>query len=308
MSDPSIANAQTQQNVMSISVDNYENSSNLKKLNRLLNNKELYTNKISTSLNSFNLFARNRIKYISLYMSEKLLQEINAIELKDVIIKFFRKCFSNGIEGDKFGYIQFSLNGKKTIPIKSDSLDIFLQKLEKNKMAFKIKEAFNKNNYQILSMEFSDLLLSIIKSHKQTNFEDRAEHIAYYFLLLLLYWIKYYFYYIILIYWLFMNYIFKIIIIFINTSDIRFNGMKECVDTINELNNNNYTVIIFTFDIEIEANKIMGIYNLVYGLNDGHFFKVKNYQQIKQVLMNIKIKDSQEIFKNYNYEITDFML
>ena len=36
MSDPSIANAQTQQNVMSISVDNYENSSNLKKLNRLV--------------------------------------------------------------------------------------------------------------------------------------------------------------------------------------------------------------------------------------------------------------------------------
>ena len=52
MSDPSIANAQTQQNVMSISIDNYENSSNLKKLNRLLNNEELYTNKISTSLNS----------------------------------------------------------------------------------------------------------------------------------------------------------------------------------------------------------------------------------------------------------------
>ena len=86
MSDPSIANAQTQQNVMSISVDNYENSSNLKKLNRLLNNEELYTNKISTSLNSFNQFARNRIKYISLYMSEKLLQEINAIELKDVFL------------------------------------------------------------------------------------------------------------------------------------------------------------------------------------------------------------------------------
>ena len=274
MSNPSATNTQTQLNAMSISVDNCGNSSNLKKLNRL-NNKELYTNKISISISSFNQFARNRVKYITLCMSEKLLQEINAIELKDVIIKFFKKCFSNGIEDDKFGYIQFSLNGKKTISIKSDSLDIFLQKLETNKMAFKINEAFNKNNNEIQFMEFSNLFLSIIKSHKQANFEDRGD---------------------------------QIIIIFINTSDIRFNGRKECVDTINELNNNNYTVIIFTYDIEIDADKIMGIYNFVYGLNDGHFFQVKNYQQIKQVLMNFGVKDSQEKFKNYNYEITDFML
>jgi hypothetical protein len=65
---------------------------------------------------------------------------MNGDELKDVIIKFFKKCFSNGIEEDKFGFIQFSCNGKKTISIKSDSIEIFLQKLEMNKMAFKIKD------------------------------------------------------------------------------------------------------------------------------------------------------------------------
>ena len=60
-------------------------------------------------------------------------------------------------------------------------------------------------------VSISNLFLSIINSRKQANYEDSRDHI---------------------------------IIIFINTSDIRFNGMKECVDTI----------------------------------NDGHFFQVKNYQ------------------------------
>ena len=69
----------------------------------------------------------------------------------------------------------------------------------------------------------------------------------------------------------------NIIIIFINTCDIRFNNHKECVDTINELNNNNYSIIIFTYDLEIEEEKINGILSFVYGLNDGHFFQVKYY-------------------------------
>ena len=121
-------------------------------------------------------------------------------------------------------------------------------------------------------MQFSNLFLDIIKSYNQKNNED------------------------------------NIIIIFINTCDIRFNGQKECVDTINELNDNNYSVIIFTYDIEIDEEKIEGIYSFVYGLNDGHFIQVKNYQQIKQVLMNFSVKISQEKFNNYNYDITDYML
>ena len=100
----------------------------------------------------------------------------------------------------------------------------------------------------------------------------------------------------------------NIIILFINTSDIRFNNHKECVDTINELNNNNYTVIIFTYDFEIDEEKINGIYSFINGLNDGHFFRVINYQQIKQVLMNFASNYSQEKFSNYNFKISDFML
>ena len=262
----------TQVNNVSIAFENLGNTSNVKKMNR---SKEIYTNKYSVSLSSFNHLTRNRYKNITLCLSEKLLQEINGDELKDVIIKYYKKCFLNGTEDDKFSFIQFSCNGKKTISMKSDSFDIFLQKLETNKLAFKINDIYTQINNEIQFMDFSNLFLSIIKSNKQLNYEDRGDNI---------------------------------IIIFINTSDIRFNNQKECVDTINELNNSNYSVILFTYDVEIEEEKIEGIYSFVYGLNDGHFFKIKNYQQIKQVFMNFSVKNSQEKFNSYNYEITDYML
>ena len=154
-------------------------------------------------------------------------------------------------------------------------MEFFLQKLEKNKLAFKLKESFNKNNNEIKFMEFSNLLLNIIKSYKRINNENKNDNI---------------------------------IIIFINTNDIRFNSQKEFVDTINELNNNNCTIIIITYENIIEEEKIEGIYSFINGLDDGNFFQVKNYQQIKQIFMSFCEKCSQEKIKDYNYEITDFML
>ena len=192
-----------------------------------------------------------------------------------ILIKFFKKFFTNNNEEDKFSFIQFSYNGKKTISINSNILEIFLQKLESNKIAFKANNEFNKNYFNIQFLELSNLFMSIVKSHKKINNENKDDNI---------------------------------IILFINTSDIRFNGQKECVDTINELNNNNYSVIIFTYDYKISEEKIEGIYSFINGLNDGHFFKIKNYQQIKQVLMNLSVKISQEKFINYNYNINDYML
>jgi hypothetical protein len=268
-SNPSVPN--TQVNSISMS-DNYF-TNNLKRIN---NKKDLFTNKInSASSNSASLFLRNKYKNITLCVSEKVITNINGEELKDVLIKFSQKCFSNCTDEDKFAYIQFSGNGKKTISIKPDTLEVFLQKMELNKGAFQINENYQKTNNETQFMEFSNLFLSIIKSQKQTNFEDKNDHI---------------------------------IIIFINTEDIRFNSKKECVDTINELNTNNYTLIIFTYDTIISSEKIANIHSFLCGLNDGHFFQIKNYQQIKQVLMNFATKESQEKFVNYDYEITDYML
>ena len=267
--NPSIANTQ----VNSLSIPDNHGSINLKKL---LVRKDLNTNKINTaSVSSSNPFARNRYKNITICISEKIIMNINGEELKDVLIKFLQKCFSNGTDDDKFGFIQFSFNGKKTISLKSEPLDYFLQKFESNKGAFQLNENYNKTTNEIQFMEFSNLFLSIIKSHKQQNMEDRNDHI---------------------------------IIIFINTEDIRFNSKKECVDTINELNNNNYTLIIFTYDTIISKEKIESIHSFICGLNDGHFFQIRNYQQIKQILMNFSIKESQEKFFNYDYEITDYMI
>ena len=263
----------TQSNNLNISMGYYNSIHNSKTLNK---NKEMITNKISMPLSKLNNLVKNEYKNITLCISEKLLQDVNGGVLKDFLIKCYKKCFYNDIEdNNKFSFIQFSFNGKRTITIKSKTLEIFLQKLESDKLAFKINDTFLNNNTKIQFTEFSNLLMSIINSNKHENYEDKCDNI---------------------------------IIIFINTSDIRFNNQKECVDTINEINNNNYSIVIFTYDDKIEEEKIEGIYSFVTGLNDGHFFQIKNYQQIKQVLMNFSIKDSQEKFINYNYEITDFML
>ena len=263
----------TKKSTISNSFENFGNPSRFKQ--KMTRNKELNFNKKSLSINSSNYLPKNRNKNIILCISEKYIKGIKTNEFKYVLIKFFKKFFSNGKEEDKFSFIQFSYNGKKTISINSYLLENFLQKLESNKIAFKANNEFNKNYFNIQFLELSNLFMSIVKSHKKINYENRGDNI---------------------------------ILLFINTSDIRFNGQKECVDTINELNNNNYTVIIFTCDNEISEEKIEGIYSFINGLNDGHFFKIKNYQQIKQVLMNLSVKIAQEKFKNYNYEITDYML
>ena len=251
-------------------IDN--NPNNLKKF---IDKKDYIRNKLNTaSITSPNASNKNKYKNITLCVNEKVIMNINGEELKDVIIKYFQKCFSNNSDEDKFSFIQFSYNGKKTVSIKYESLDLFLQKLESNKNAFQIIETYNKSSTELPFMELSNLFFSIIKSQKR-NYYDKNDNI---------------------------------IIIFINNEDIRFNGKKECVDTINELNNNNCTLIIFTYDTIIVKEKIMNIHSFLYGLNDAHFFQIKNYQQIKQVLMNFSIKDSQEKFVNYDYEITDNML
>ena len=254
-------------------MNNINSSISKRKLTRSINK---FTNKISISASSLVYIGKRKInKNITLCISEKVLEETNGDVLKNVILKFFKKCFSNGNEEDKFAFIQFSRNGKKTTSIKPSSLKIFLQNLEISKVAFKVCGLFVTNNPRIQFVELSNLFMDVIKSDKQTNYEDMNDNI---------------------------------IILFINTSDIRFNNHKECVDTINELNNNNYTVIIFTYDFEIDEEKINGIYSFINGLNDGHFFRVINYQQIKQVLMNFASNYSQEKFSNYNFKISDFML
>ena len=115
--------------------------------------KEKYTNNLTLSISSLYHLSNYIHKNISLCISEKIIKILNGDELKSIIIKYFKKCFSNG--ENEFCFIQFSHNGKKTVNIKSDSLEFFLQKLEMNKIAFQTKDIFNKNNNEIKFMEFS---------------------------------------------------------------------------------------------------------------------------------------------------------
>ena len=72
--------------------------------------KDFQTNKSSFYTN----LKKNINKIITLCISEKIFKKVNGMELKDVIIKYFQKYFVLN-EKDKFSYIQFASNGKKTL-------------------------------------------------------------------------------------------------------------------------------------------------------------------------------------------------
>jgi len=207
-------------------------------------------------------------KNIILCVSEKIIPKLNGMEIKDVLMKYFKKCFRNN-EDDRFGFIQFSNNGKKTITIKPQRLNDFLQKLESHKNAFQYTESINykKDTY---FTEFYNLFDSIIK--QQTAKCD------------------------------------YIIIMFINAEDIRFTSIKECVDIVNALNDNNYTVVLLSNDREINNEKILNINSLIYGLYDGYFIQINNYQRIKQILINFATRNKTDIFVNYDYECLENIL
>ena len=207
-------------------------------------------------------------KVVILCLSEKIVPKLNGMEIKDVLIKFFQKCFINN-ENDKFGFIQFSNNGKKTITIKPQRLDGFLQKLESNKNAFQFSESINYKKDAYFT-EFYNLFDSIIK--QQTAKCD------------------------------------YIIIMFINADDIRFTSIKECVEIVNALNENNYSVFLLSNDKEINKEKILSINSFIYGLYDGHFIQINNYQRIKQIFISLATNNKNDKFVNYDYECLENIL
>ena len=95
---------------------------------------------------------------------------------------------------------------------------------------------------------------------------------------------------------------------FINAEDIRFNSIKECVDIVNSLNDNNYTVILLSNDTEINKEKILSINSFIFGLYDGYFIQVNNYQRIKQIFINIATTNKSDKFMNYDYEFLENIL
>ena len=126
-------------NSYSISIKNKIENKNDKSLLSTVLKRDVSTGKISTSYYNKN---KNLNKIITLCLSEKVLGNVNGLELKDIIIKYFQKYFIMN-ENDKFNFIQFSHNGKKTLHLKMEQLDYFILKIQKTKNCFVLIIIYN---------------------------------------------------------------------------------------------------------------------------------------------------------------------
>ena len=222
--------------------------------------------------NLYDLVRNNRKKNITFFISEKILTQINGEDFEYFLVKYLRKYFSNN-DNDKFGFIQFSSNGKKTIELKSLKLNEFISKLQKAKEAFQANINYNTNS-NVDFLEFYNLLNCIVNKNL---FMNSAEEL-----------------------------IDNIIIMFMSSDDIRFTSKEQCTNIIRDLNEKNYSLYIFCCESNIKKRKISNIISLLAGLFDAHFFKYKNFQQVKQLLLNFSInKFSQEKFLNFDFDCFD---
>ena len=277
------------------------------------------TDNLKSILTKDSKFLFKKSKLITICISEKIIINLNGTELKDVLVKYLQKFFKPN-DNDLFSFIQFSFNGKKSIYIKPERLDLFLKRFQTNKDILKLTEYLTSN--KVLLSELYNLFDFMIKqqkeeyssrnnnstfmgtgqntgslgnsnninssdphnssSHKKSMVFSTSSNSSYN-----------------------MD---KIILLFIKSDDLRFNNQDECIHIVNDLNKNNFTVIIFCYDEEIKMDKIYNIYCLLEGLFDGYFIHVKNYQQIKQTLMNFSNQNYQENFSNLNFENLELIL
>ena len=231
--------------------------------------RDFQTGRVSSS---FHFKNKNLSKIITLCLSEKILKKVNGLELKDVIIKYFQKYFAMN-ENDKFSFIQFANNGKKTVHFKMEQLDYFLLKIQKTKNTFELTDSYVTNS-NLPFMELFNIFDSIIKNYPSTE-ENHTDNI---------------------------------IIMFINSDDIRFTSMTECINIVEELNRKNTSVFLLSYDNEIKKEKINNIHSFLNGLFEGYFFQIKNYQQIKQIFINISTIKYQSNFFGYDFDSLDHTL
>ena len=181
--------------------------------------KDYQTGKSSFFMN----LKKNINKIITLCISEKIFKKVNGMELKDVIIKYFQKYFILN-ENDKFSFIQFANNGKKTVYFKMEQLDSFLLKIQKAKNSFEMSDTYATNS-DIPFMELYNIFDSILKSYppNEENITD------------------------------------NIIIMFINSDDIRFLSIGDCIKIVEDLKKKNTSVFLISYDDIIETEKVNNI-------------------------------------------------
>ena len=212
---------------------------------------------------------KNINKIITLCISEKIFNKVNGMELKDVIIKYFQKYFVLN-ENDKFSFIQFANNGKKTVYFKLEQLDSFLLKIQKAKNSFEMSDTYLTNTNAPF-MELYNIFDSIIKSYPP-NEENLTDNI---------------------------------IIMFMNSDDIRFLSIGDCIKIVEDLKKKNTSLFLLSYDDEIDPEKVNNIHSFLNGFFEGYFFQIKNYQQLKQIFINISNIKYQSNFFGYDFDIFD---
>ena len=97
----------------------------------------------------------------------------------------------------------------------------------------------------------------------------------------------------------------NIIFLFIDSKDIKFSSVIDCVNTVDELNQNNTSLFIFSFDEKIGERKIEDIQSFLAGLIEGYFFQFQNYRQLREIFVNLSTNKYQTNYFRYSYESFD---
>ena len=231
--------------------------------------------KFSSNINAskykrvYNISRNRRLKKnITICVNENILEKIKWEQFKDIIIKYLNKYFTIN-EDDKFGYVQFGVNGIITKSFLSLPLNQFIPKFNK------IINNEELNNYSIVEKESQifigiyDIFDSIINNYKKTEEND------------------------------------NIIMFFIDEKDIRFSSVADCLNIVDALNENNTSVFFFSFNKIIDEKKVNNIQSFLNGLIEGYFFQIKNYQQLKEIFVNLSTLKYQISFFKYDYDCFD---
>ena len=227
----------------------------------------------TSRLSSYSQLRNRRLfKNITICFSEKILENIDGQEFKDIIINYLEKYFTKD-ENNKFNFIQFGINGKKTLLFHQCPLEEFINKFHKYKYAFQSNIDLSiQENKSTLFMGLYDLFYSVIKNCEILELSD------------------------------------NIIFLFMASEDIRFSSVADCMNIVEELNKNNISVYFFCYDKKIDENKINNIQSFLNGLIEGYFFQIINSQDIKEVFANISNINYQSNFFKFNYDCFDHNL
>ena len=92
---------------------------------------------------------------------------------------------------------------------------------------------------------------------------------------------------------------------FIDSDDIRFSKVLDCLNIVDDLNKKNASLYFLSLEENIEEEKVNNIQSFLNGLIEGYFFNIKNYQQLEQIFINISSIKYQSNFFGFDYNIFD---